>query len=89
MLFLKAWAYLLSPPNLLDLAIKKEKIITKQKALASRPDGNEKVSLPALLAIAEPLQQIAPKNKFKSSIKLKKEWLEIQKINLKFISFFV
>jgi hypothetical protein len=37
-----AWAYLLSPPNLLDLAIKKEKIITKQKALACRPDGNEK-----------------------------------------------
>jgi hypothetical protein len=41
-LYLKAWANLLSPPNLLDLAIKKEKIITKQKALASRPDGNEK-----------------------------------------------
>jgi len=40
-----AWVCLLSPPNLLDLAIKKEKIITKQKALASRPDGNEKVSL--------------------------------------------
>ncbi|PKA99468.1 hypothetical protein B0O79_3179 [Flavobacteriaceae bacterium MAR_2009_75] len=36
------WAYLLSPPNLLDLAIKKTKIITKQKALARRPDGNEK-----------------------------------------------
>ena len=40
--YLKAWTCLLSPPNLLDLAIKKEKIITKQKALASRPDGNEK-----------------------------------------------
>ncbi|CAG2533456.1 hypothetical protein MAR621_03658 [Maribacter dokdonensis] len=39
---LLAWACLLSPPNLLDLAIKKEKIITKQKALARRPDGNEK-----------------------------------------------
>ncbi|MHA7944622.1 hypothetical protein ACJOV8_016210 [Formosa sp. 3Alg 14/1] len=39
---LMAWACLLSPPNLLDLAIKKEKIITKQKALARRPDGNEK-----------------------------------------------
>jgi len=26
----------------LDLAIKKEKIMTKQKALASRPNGNEK-----------------------------------------------
>jgi len=33
-----AWVYSLSPPNLLDLAIKKEKIITKQKALARRPD---------------------------------------------------
>jgi hypothetical protein len=42
MLNLKAWVYLLSPPNLLDLAIKKEKIITKQKALARRPDGDEK-----------------------------------------------
>ncbi|GMN05907.1 hypothetical protein MTsPCn5_12960 [Croceitalea sp. MTPC5] len=39
---LKASAHLQSPPNLLDLAIKKEKIITKQKALARRPDGNEK-----------------------------------------------
>jgi len=39
---LRAWADLLSPPNLLDLAIEKRKIITKQKALASRPDGNEK-----------------------------------------------
>ncbi|WP_157486520.1 hypothetical protein [Maribacter forsetii] len=37
-----AWVYLQSPPNLLDLAIKKEKIITNQKALARRPDGNEK-----------------------------------------------
>ncbi|VXA91579.1 conserved hypothetical protein [Maribacter litoralis] len=36
------WAYLLSPPNLLDLAIKKEKINKKQKDLASRPDRNEK-----------------------------------------------
>jgi hypothetical protein len=44
-----AWAYLLSPPNLLDLAIKKIKIITKQKALATRTDGNEKVSLPPYL----------------------------------------
>ncbi|WP_143744212.1 hypothetical protein [Maribacter ulvicola] len=39
---LKAWACLQSPPNLLDLAIKKEKIITKQKALATSADGNEK-----------------------------------------------
>jgi len=39
---LKAWACLLSPPNLLDLAIKEEKIITKQKAMARRPDGNQK-----------------------------------------------
>ncbi|SDL47171.1 hypothetical protein SAMN04488514_101930 [Kriegella aquimaris] len=36
------WACLLSPPNLLDLAIKKMKIITKQKALAMSADGNEK-----------------------------------------------
>tara|TARA_R110000764_G_scaffold6610_1_gene24543 strand:- start:4009 stop:4149 length:141 start_codon:yes stop_codon:yes gene_type:complete len=36
------WVYLLSPPNLLDLAIRKEKIITKQKAMARSPDGNEK-----------------------------------------------
>lgn len=35
MLYLKAWAYFLGPPNLLDLAIKREKIITKQKALAT------------------------------------------------------
>tara|TARA_R110002050_G_scaffold300191_1_gene468123 strand:- start:679 stop:831 length:153 start_codon:yes stop_codon:yes gene_type:complete len=46
---LKAWAYLLSPPNLLDLAIKEEKIITKQKALATSADGNKKVSLPPYL----------------------------------------
>jgi hypothetical protein len=37
-----AWVYLRSPPNLLDLAIKKMKIITKQKALATSADGNEK-----------------------------------------------
>jgi len=37
-----AWFYLLSPPNLLDLAIKKMKIITKQKALATSADGNER-----------------------------------------------
>tara|TARA_R110000737_G_scaffold349260_1_gene385033 strand:- start:551 stop:691 length:141 start_codon:yes stop_codon:yes gene_type:complete len=37
-----AWVWLLSPPNLLDLAIKKIKIITKQKALATSADGNEK-----------------------------------------------
>ena len=37
-----AWVYLPSPPNLLDLAIEKRKIITKQKALTRRPDGNEK-----------------------------------------------
>lgn|GEM_PF-1970625 len=36
-----AWACLLSPPNL-PLAIKKEKIITKQKALATSVDVNEK-----------------------------------------------
>jgi len=39
---IKAWPYFLSPPHLLNLAIKKGKIITKQKALARRPDGNEK-----------------------------------------------
>jgi len=44
-----AWACSLSPPNLLDLAIKKINVITKQKALARRPDGNEKVSLPPYL----------------------------------------
>ncbi|VXB55403.1 conserved hypothetical protein [Maribacter litoralis] len=33
---------MLSPPNLLDLAIKKEKKFTKQKALATCADGNEK-----------------------------------------------
>ncbi|GMN08653.1 hypothetical protein MTsPCn5_40450 [Croceitalea sp. MTPC5] len=37
-----ARACLPSPPNLLDLAFKIKKIKTKQKALASRPDGNEK-----------------------------------------------
>lgn len=42
-----AWACLLSPPNLLHLAIKKEKIITKQKALATSADGNKK--FPGLL----------------------------------------
>ena len=43
---LKVWACLLSPPNFLPqrfgVAIKKEKIITKQKALATSTDGNEK-----------------------------------------------
>jgi hypothetical protein len=37
-----AWACLLSPPNLLDLAFKMKKIKTKQKALATSADGNEK-----------------------------------------------
>jgi len=37
-----AWVFLLSPPDLLDLAIKKIKIITNQKALATSADGNEK-----------------------------------------------
>jgi hypothetical protein len=37
-----AWVYLLSPPNLLDLAFKIKKIKTKQKALPRRTDGNEK-----------------------------------------------
>jgi hypothetical protein len=46
---LKAWACLLSPPNLLDLAFKIKKIKTKQKALAASADGNEKVSLPPYL----------------------------------------
>ena len=44
-----AWLYLLSPPNLLDLAFKMKKIKTKQKALATCADGNEKVSLPPYL----------------------------------------
>jgi hypothetical protein len=35
-----------------------KKIKTKQKALATSADGNEKVSLPALLAIAAPLSTI-------------------------------
>jgi hypothetical protein len=37
-----AWVYLLSPPNLLDLAFKMLKKKTKQKALATSADGNEK-----------------------------------------------
>jgi hypothetical protein len=36
------WVYLLSPPNLSDLAFKMKKIKTKQKALAKSPGGNEK-----------------------------------------------
>jgi len=39
---LKAWIYLPSPPNLLDLAFKMKKIKTKQKALATSADGNDK-----------------------------------------------
>ena len=35
-----AWDYLLSPPNLLDLAFKKKK--RKEKALAKCLNGNEK-----------------------------------------------
>tara|TARA_R110000851_G_scaffold329512_1_gene501445 strand:- start:336 stop:449 length:114 start_codon:yes stop_codon:yes gene_type:complete len=35
------WAYLLNPPNLLDLAFKMKKIKTKQKALATSADGNK------------------------------------------------
>jgi hypothetical protein len=35
-------AYLLCPPNLLDLAIKIMKIITKQKALATSEGGNKR-----------------------------------------------
>tara|TARA_A100000171_G_scaffold3509_1_gene2966 strand:- start:13 stop:189 length:177 start_codon:yes stop_codon:yes gene_type:complete len=42
---LLAWVYLTSPPNLLDLAFKMKKLKTKQKALATSADGNEKVSL--------------------------------------------
>tara|TARA_R110001583_G_scaffold36536_6_gene120313 strand:+ start:99350 stop:99502 length:153 start_codon:yes stop_codon:yes gene_type:complete len=42
MINLIAWVCLLSPPNLLDLAIKKENIITKEKALTRIPDGNKK-----------------------------------------------
>jgi hypothetical protein len=37
-----AWVYLLSPPNLLDLAFKMKKIKTKQKALATSADGISK-----------------------------------------------
>ena len=44
-----ARACLPSPPNLLDLAFKIKKIKTKQKALATSADGNEKVSLPPYL----------------------------------------
>ncbi len=36
----KAWVYLRTPPNLLDLAINKRKKITKQKAMAISADGN-------------------------------------------------
>ncbi len=42
MIKFKAWVYLTSPPNLLDLGFKKKKIKTKQKALATCADGNEK-----------------------------------------------
>jgi hypothetical protein len=41
----KPWAYLISPPNPLDLTFKMKKINTKQKALAMSADGNENVSL--------------------------------------------
>ena len=44
-----AWVYLLSPPNLLDLAFKIKKIKTKQKALATSADGNEKFPSPPYL----------------------------------------
>lgn len=43
---LMAWVYLPSPPDLWDLAFKMKKIKTKQKALATSADGNEKVFLP-------------------------------------------
>jgi|TARA_R110002033_G_scaffold66801_3_gene117788 hypothetical protein len=39
---LLVWACLQRPPNLLDLAFKVKKIKTKQKALATSADGNEK-----------------------------------------------
>lgn len=42
-----AWVCILSPQHILELTIK---IITKQKALARRPDGNEKF----LYLLAEP-----------------------------------
>tara|TARA_R110002050_G_scaffold299492_3_gene465330 strand:+ start:507 stop:647 length:141 start_codon:yes stop_codon:yes gene_type:complete len=44
-----AWVYLLSPPNLLDLASKIKKIKTKQKALATSANGNEKFPCPPYL----------------------------------------
>jgi hypothetical protein len=47
-----AWVYLLSPPNLLDLAIKKRKNNYKTKSSGSQTRRKRKVSLPALLAIA-------------------------------------
>jgi len=40
-----ALACLQSPPNLLDLAFKMNRIKTNQKALATSADGNEMVSL--------------------------------------------
>ena len=49
-----AWVYLLSPPNLLDLVFKMKKIKTKQKALATSADGNEKF-LASALRLAQPL----------------------------------
>jgi hypothetical protein len=46
-----AWVYLISPPNLLDLAFKKkDKNKTKSSGYGRR--RKRKVSLPALLAIA-------------------------------------
>ncbi|MBU2975548.1 hypothetical protein [Zobellia sp. B3R18] len=47
---LMAWDCLLSPPNLLDLAIKKNNYRTKSSGSQTR--RKRKVSLPALLAIA-------------------------------------
>lgn len=52
MLYLKAWACLQNPPNLLDLAIKKKNNY-KAKSSGSQTGRKRKVSLPALLDIAE------------------------------------
>tara|TARA_B100000749_G_scaffold193192_1_gene149872 strand:- start:103 stop:288 length:186 start_codon:yes stop_codon:yes gene_type:complete len=49
-----AWAYLPSPPNLLDLAIKNENNY-KTRSFGYERRRKRKVSLPALLAIASPL----------------------------------
>jgi len=56
-LYLEAWVNLLSPPNLLAFAIKKEKNY-KIKTFGSQTRRKRKVTLPALLAIAVTIKQL-------------------------------